>query len=228
MKNEKDKLSKTEKVMYSTDSFIQRNAKKIIGISIAIVVVVILVAVIAIVTDNNSEKTYAGLYDLESSYNNILVADKSSEEYATLLSSFYSDAETYAAENKIDSYEGAKARLMFADLKFDDGDYSTAYDTYMEIAAAHSDDYFAPLCLMNAAASAENMGNQDEALDLYTQVWDVYGKDAPEAPKALFSQARIIEAQGDVELASSIYNQLADEFSSSYYSALAQAKLLTI
>lgn len=222
MNKEKEKLSKAEKIMYGTDSFIQRNAKKIVIIFVVILVLLIGLGAFVLVSNNNTEKTYAALYALEQDYNTLISTEEA--DYAD----FYAKADEFNSSNKVSTYEGAKARLMIANLKFDEGVYEEAYELYMDVAEAHSKDYLAPVALMSAAAAKENMGNADEALTLYTRVWDTYGKDAPEAPKALFSQARLIEASGDIELASSIYNQLADEFPSSYYSALAQAKLLTL
>ena len=228
MKKETEKLSATEKVMLKTDSWIQKNAKKLIIAAIAIVVVVVVVAVSSLLVTKSTNDKFATLYTLEEHYNTLRAADKSAEGYADKVNTFVAEADLVSGKNKIDSFAGAKASLLKANVLFDEGKYQEAYDLYIAIANANSKEYFAPLCYMNAAAAAENMGNADDALELYTKVWDVYGKDAPEAPKALLGQARIIEANGDVELASSIYNQLADEFPSSYYAALAEAKLLVL
>ena len=103
------------------------------------------------------------------------------------------------------------------------------------MAAAQSETYLGQLALMNEAASYENLGNQERALELYNEVFDTYGQTSPYAPKALFNAARLYEALGDTDLARATYEQLTGLYLSpdnggqpSEYARMAEAYLVTM
>ena len=65
------------------------------------------------------------------------------------------------------------------------------------------------------------MGNVQLALEYYTRIIDEFGFEVPEAPKALFAQARLEEGRGNIELAKATFQQLADQFPYTEYGKLA-------
>lgn len=226
MKKDKE-ISRTEKLAQKTDNFLSSNRKLLISILVVILLILAGVGIGITVHSSNVDKKYEELYNLENSYNNLLVIDESTDEYATALSDLESDVDAFLKNNKIDTFLGARATMLLAEVRFLEENWAEAYELSLAIAEAHDDDYFGPLCYINAAAAAENNNDASEALRLYTLVWDTYGVTCPLAPQALFNQARLENANGNTEVARSIFEQLTSEFPSSSYSAIAQSWLLT-
>ena len=205
---EKDKnLTSSEKVANKINDFLVRRHKVVIGTAIAIVVVIIAVCVAVVLVQNNTERKFNALSDLEGQYSAFYSLDAASEEYQTSYDEFMTASSALIASG-LDTYPGAKAQLLVADLAYDREEYESAAESYMAVADAQSDTYLGQLALMNAAASYENAGNQQRALELYNQVFDTYGQNSPYAPKALFDAARLYEATGNTELARATYEQL--------------------
>lgn len=226
MKKDKD-VSRVEKLAEKLDLFLSSNRKLLIVLLVVIVLAIVGIVVGFSIHNRNVSNSYDALYNLEQSYNNLLMIDESTDEYQSALSAFESDTEAFIAENDVNSYLGAKATMLLAEVRFMEENWSEAYELSLAIAESHSDDYMGPLSYINAAVAAENNNDTDEALRLYTYVWDTYGVSCPEAPQALFNQARVEYQNGNAEIARSIFEQLTSEFPSSYYSAIARSWLLT-
>ncbi len=228
MKDKKKETLSSDRLSAKTEGFLSSNKKSILIICVLVVVIVAVIAVISIFTSSSSEATATAVYNLESEYNSIRNMDEASADYATAGQAFVADAEVILAENS-DGYAYLKTNYLLGLYYYNvAGDWALAQACFETAAAAASGTYMGSLALMNAAASAENNGDQDTALAYYNQVWDDYGRDAAESPKALFNAARIYEAQGDIELASATYSQLADEFQGSEYAALARARNIVL
>ncbi len=227
MKNNEKELTKTQIIAERANKFLQKNAKKLIILLAVVVVLLIGFCIYYVVANNRLQDSYAKLYGLEESYSGLLSMDNTTDEYTDALTAFEADVDSYLADNKISSYQGSKATMLLAQVAYLEEDWQKAYDLFMAVAEENSDNYLGSLNYANAAAAAENNGDPTEALRLYTKIWDDYGISAAEAPKALFNQARLEEEAGNIDIAKSIYEQLVGQFASSYYTAIAQAKLLT-
>ena len=226
MKKDKE-ISRTEKLAQKTDNFLSSNKKLLIIILVAILVILAGIGIGVTIHSKSVSDKYEDLYNLENSYNNLLAIDEASDEYTTALSTLEGDIDAFLQSNKIDTFLGARATLLLSEIRFLEENWSEAYELSLAIAESHDDDYFGPLCYVNAAVAAENNNDADEALRLYTLVWDNYGVTCPFAPQALFNQARLENANGNTEVARSIFEQLSSEFPSSSYAALAESWLLT-
>lgn len=226
--SKKDKVSKTEILAGHTEGFLRTHSRLFAIIAAVVIVAVIAIGIIYFASSSSTEERYETLYTLESEYNSLLLIDETSDEYSSAVSSLKSSLDSFISDNKITSYEGAKANMILADILFLEENWEEAYAIYLAVAEANEDNYLGQLNYMNAAAAVENAGDTAEALRLYNLVFDTYGINAPMAPKALFNQARIEESQGNLDLATTIYNQLIDQYQSSYYSALAESKLLVL
>ena len=226
MKKDKE-ISRAEKLAQKTDAFLGSNKKILVIILVVVLLILVGVGIGTAIYSKNINSKYDELYNLEQSYSSLIALDESSSEYNTAVSEFESEAEAFLQGNKIDSFLGARATLLLADVKFLEENWTESYELYLAVAEAHDDDYYGPLCYINAAVAAENNSDSNEALRLYTYVWDTYGVSCPEAPQALFNQARIEYQNGNAEIARSLFEQLTSEFPSSYYSAIARSWLLT-
>lgn len=228
-KNKNEELISSEKLAAKAESFFAKNYKLIAIICIAIVVVVAIVAIATAVINNNRRSDAEAVYDLEVSYNEIIMMDESAEDYQSSVDAFLSDADELIAKGG-ESYPVIKAEYLKGLYYFYDGDYPAAQSSFESVADKGADTYLGPLALANAAAAAENNGDQDTARDYYNRIWDDYGTDAAESPKALFNVARIYEAQGDIELARATYQQLIDQYtaSQSEYAKLAASRVVSL
>ncbi len=225
MKKDKE-ISRAEKLAQKTDAFLGSNKKILVIILVVILLILVGVGIGTAIYSKNINSKYDELYNLEQSYSSLIVLDESSNEYNTAVSEFESEAEAFLQGNKIDSFLGARATLLLADVKFLEENWTESYELYLAVAEAHDDDYYGPLCYINAAVAAENNSDSNEALRLYTYVWDTYGVTCPQAPQALFNQARLEYANGSTDVARSIFEQLTSEFPNSSYSAIAESWLL--
>lgn len=235
MKDKDKNLTGTEKVANKLNDFLIRKHKLVIGISIAVVVVIIAVCVVVAVIQRSVESKFNALSDLEGQYSAFYSLDAASDEYKTSYDEFSAASADLIASAGLDSYPGAKAQLLAADLAYNREEYQAAADGYASVAAAQSETYLGQLALMNEAASYENLGNQERALELYNEVFDTYGQASPYAPKALFNAARLYEALGDTDLAKATYEQLTGLYLSpdnggqpSEYARMAEAYLVTM
>ena len=222
MKDKKKSLTSSEKIAAKTEGFLSRNYRLLIIVLVIVVLVVAALGIWSFVSGNDREEVATAVYDLEQHYNDLLLLDETSADFETAGSQLVSDAQAILAAVDGNEYAGLKTNYILGEYYFLTGDYASA------LTADGSGTYFGSLALANAAASAENAGDQDSALAYYNRIWDEYGTEAPESPKALFNAARIYEAQGDTELASATYAQLADEFTSSEYAQLANARLIVL
>lgn len=229
MKKDKNKsLTSSEKLAAKTEGFFSKNYRLLIIILCIIVVALVALGAWSIVSRNTNERIATAVYDLESNYNSLLLMDDTSAEYSSASSQLVSDAEAIIAEAKAGEYASLKANFILGLYYFDQGDYENARSCFETVANQGQGTYFGSLGLANAAASSENAGDQNGALELYNRIWDEYGTEAAESPKALFNAARIYEEQGDTELAIATYSQLADQFYSSEYAQLASARLIVL
>ena len=226
-KSKNTEYTATEKIAIKTEGFFQRNIKWLIIVAILIVLAVAAVAIVSVVNNNKNEENFNAVYSLEQSYNNLLTLDDTTSEYTTASDAFLADADALIAGAK--GYPSLKAEylkgLYYANVE----DYANALTAFESVANKSNDTYLGPLALMNAAAVAENNGDQAKALEYFNKVWDDYGADAAESPKALFNIGRIYESQGDVELAKATYQQLVDQYSTtSEYAKLAESRIVLL
>lgn len=226
MKDKKEK-STAERLAERTEGFLGSNRKLLVIILIVILLAVAGVAIGVNLHGRQVSDNYEELYNLEESYNSLMLLDETTEEFTTSLSEFEGNVDVFVADHDISTYLGARATMLLAEVRFMQEDWESAYQLYLAVAEAHRNDYLGPLGYTNAAVAAENNANKEEALRLYTLIWDNYGNTCAEAPQALFNQARLEYENGNEDIARSIFEQLTTEFPNSYYTSIARTWLLT-
>lgn len=210
-KKEKKKLTANEILVGKTEGWIATHKSWIIG-AVAVIVAAILVAVIiTVVSGKGSDSVSTALVTLQSDYEAYEVMDSDDEGYADALANVKAEAEALVASPGVKKYEGAKAALVLAEISYNDGDYASAVDYYNTVYEAQKNTYLGQVALMGKAASLEESGDEDGALEVYNYVYDTYGVGGIYASRALFNAARLTE-KSNVALAISMYEQLAGEF----------------
>ncbi|MCR5731760.1 MAG: tetratricopeptide repeat protein [Sphaerochaetaceae bacterium] len=228
-KKEVIELTGAEKVAEKTEKFFYNNWKKITIVCAVIAIALVILAVVTVMDNNKKEKQFTEVFNLEQGYNSILSLDNTSDEFNKALADLNAKADALIAD--ADGYPEIKAKYIKALAAMVAQDWNTAASSMEDVAVAAKDTYLVPAALVNAAVAYENAGSQDKALELYNKVWNDFGKDCPEGPKALFNVARIYEAKGDTELAKATYSQLVDTYLSttgSEYARIANARLITL
>ena len=228
MKDKSKNLTSSEKLAAKTEGFFSRNYRLLIVIVVVVLLICAGIGIWSVVSSNGKEATANAVYSLEEDYNALFLMDSTTSDYTAACDQFVADAEAILASTSSDEYANIKANYLLGLYYFSVKDWNNA-TVYFDTAANNGQGtYLGSLSLANAAASSENAGDQDAALAYYNIIWDDYGTEAPESPKALFNSARIYEAQGDTELAIATYSQLADQFGASEYANLANARLIVL
>jgi len=194
------------------------------GVVMGYIAIVVFIAAIALVSigvyeSKKQNKQFNTVDLLQNDYFALLTLGQDDEAYAQNRSDLLDGLNAMATKGK--GYPAIKAKYLLGMMAFDEESYQEAIDTFNAVYQMGKGTYFPPLALANAAASAENMGNVQLALEYYTRIIDEFGFEAPEAPKALFAQARLEEGRGNIELAKATFQQLADQFPYTEYGKLA-------
>ncbi len=167
-------------------------------------------------TIDNLQKTYTEWAYSEDKTTTEAQATK--EELVTDLSAL--------AEKGGKTYPVLKADYLLGLIAFDEGEYATALEQFLSVFNRSKETYLGSLSLLNAGVSSEMLDDNLKAIEYYQQVYDTYGGEAAESPKALFSLARLHEANSNNDLAKAVLQQLADEFPASEYAKLAKSRLV--
>lgn len=122
---------------------------------------------------------------------------------------------------------GARADMLAADIYGQKKDWSQAKDFWLKAASKGKGSYLASLCSFNAAASCEELGQTDQALELYQKV--AADKDFVNRSRAAFNVGRILEGKGDYEGAKKAYEEIAGYgYSNDEWNDLAKTRLLDL
>ena len=223
--NKKDsgEFTLAERVENSLNAFLNRNKKIAIIIMVVIAVCLIALAVVSGVSKSTLSKQFDLIAQLEKNYSEIQTMDSEEEGYQVKYDDLLSQLNELSSKNN--KYPSIKAEYVLGMISFEKKDYQKAIDSFLAVHAKAEGNYLGSLSLSNAAASAEEMGNDSLALEYYTQLIDEFGFAAAESPKALFAQGRLQEKSKNLDLAKATFQQLADQFPSSEYAKLAKNRL---
>ncbi len=225
-KKEKDQLTGAQKVEGALNHFLSKYMK--VGIVVLLVLVLALIGLgIGTSVAKKKQQSQFNLIDqLQTSYQELAVMDSEDAAYQAAYDSLVGDLTDLAAKSK--KYPGLKASYILATIAYEREDYQGALDTFKKVYDGSKQTYLGSLALANAAASAENLGNDTLALEYYTRIIDEYGFTAAESPKALFGQARLQQKMGNRDLAKATFQQLADQFPNSEFAKLATNSLAVL
>lgn len=208
-------LSTEERISDKIASFVQKYKDSIIAFCVLIVLLIVVVVIAVSATTKSREKAQYRIDELQQRYD-AFEGTLTSDEYEQ----FKKDLEKQIKGKR---YPSVKAAYLLGLTQYDMGKYDEAVESFEKCYKLNSDIYLSPLALVNAGASAENAGNLDKAIELYTMVLEF--EESGAAPKAAFNLGRIYMQQGKSDLAKSNFQLLADNYPYSEYTKLAQAVL---
>jgi len=219
---------KTGKLVGTFSSFLGTNKKLLSIIGIILLLGLVGLWIGLSVADSNADKRQLLIDGLQENYSTwVALADKTTAEAKASAETLVSGLQALASKGG-SKYPELKAGYLLAMVNYTNGDYAKALEGFLQVATNGKDSYFGPLSLTNAAVASEQLGDRAKALEYYQRVYDTYGKDTSEAPKALFNVARLQEANNNVALAKAVFQQLSDEFPNSEYAKLAKSRLVVL
>lgn len=226
-KKKKDEVTLTgaEKVEGKLNNVLADNRKIFIILGCVIVLVVVLLVILNSVNAKNLENQFDQIDQLQTKYTEVIAMDTTSEEYKTSLQEL---KDNLTGMSKGKKYPALKAQYLLASIAFEEKDYQVALDGFYGVYQKANGSYLGSLSLLNAAVCAEEKGDDSLALEYYSKVWDEFGAEAAESPKALFNQARLVQKGGDNTLAKATYQQLIDQFPQSEYAKLAKTVIVSL
>ncbi|MDY0304744.1 MAG: tetratricopeptide repeat protein [Sphaerochaeta sp.] len=220
------KLTGFQKVEGALNRFLSKYLKAGAVVLIVIVLVLIGLGIGTSVSKKGTQAQFDQIDKLQTSYEELSVLDIDDDAYQASYDSLVADLNALAAKSK--RYPGQKATYILGLLAFEREEYQAALDSFKRVYDSAKQTYLGSLSLANAAASAENMGNDTLALEYWTKIIDEYGFTAAESPKALFGQARLQQKSGNIDLAKATFQQLVDQFPTSEFAKLATNSLVVL
>ncbi|MXI86207.1 tetratricopeptide repeat protein [Sphaerochaeta halotolerans] len=220
-KNSKDTagLTLAERIEGSLNGFFGRNKKTLIVVAIIVIVGLATLGIVLSVSQNNLQEQFNEIDQLEASYVELQAMGSDNEAYQETYDELVASLTDLAGKSS--KYPSQKAEYLLGMIAFQDEAYQKAIDSFLSVYSNADGSYLGSLALANAAAAAEELGNDSLALEYYTKIIDEFGFTAAESPKALFGQARLQEKSGNTELAKATFQQLADQFPTSEFAKLA-------
>ena len=103
---------------------------------------------------------------------------------------------------------GARANMLAADIYGQKKDWQASKDAWLKAASKRKGTYLESLCNFNAAAACEELGQSQEALELYEKV--SADKKFVDRSRAYFNAGRLKEAAGDYEGAKVFYKAIGE------------------
>lgn len=221
---EKDAIESEIAAERKVNSFLATHIRPILWTSIAVIIILAIIGIYEANSNKTSVADFNKLYDAQIALSQAVAADKDTDSYEANVQAALDGV--IALEDSKD-YVGNKAKLVVANQYFADEKYQEALDLYNEVYAEVADkNYIGSIALSSAAATEEQLGNDDKALELSQTLLDTFGNLSAESAKAMFTIGRIYEKQGKNDLAKAQFQQLADQFPQSEYGKLAKNSLL--
>lgn len=225
-KEKQVEISTEKKIQGKLTIFLEKNYKTIAIVLAAIILVLVVTFVGSKIASSSADKLALKVETVTKHYNDLQGMDKNGADYNNALKVLNQEIEELEDKR---GYAGAKAKYLKGLLAFNDGDYKTAGDIFYEVySSTGKENYLSSVALTDAAVCKENLNDGATAKSYYQLVWDTWGTDAPESPKALFALARLNEAEGNKELAKATFQTIIDNYSDSEYAKLAKTRVIAL
>ncbi len=195
--------------------YFQRNARRIVGISL-VVVVAIIIAVVAIKQRRTAELD--AQFELAQANLQLKAGN-----FATALAAYGHIRERYRG-----TWSSSDVTFFAASAYFAAGRYDTAmvlFENYLHLGRRRPE--FTVSARLGIAQCLEELGRYGEAADNYLKVQREY-PESPLAPDALLGAARCYELAGNLEEAARFYDEVLTAYPDSRQAQLARMPLLEI
>jgi tetratricopeptide (TPR) repeat protein len=205
----------------SLAGFLQKYRTLLAGLLIAVIGAVIVFFIVAGIFDAARKKEITALETLAERYEKLAADIDEGEDAASLAA----DLESFAAGAR--GYAGAKAWSLVATLYTKQKQWSEAERAFVQSAKTGAKTHLYGPSLFNAGVAAERGGNNDAAIDYYTQ--SIAAPEPTSAAHAQFAIGRLQESKGDTEAARLAYRRVIEQYTGSadtLWRNLAQSRLI--
>ncbi len=181
---------------------------------------------------NGEDKTDSEKTDTEKSDTAEADAEKNGEEKTEAGDSEFTKkeddaiAELSEIAKKTSGYASFRANTAIAEIYFARKNYAEALKFYENASVSSKSSYTSGVACFNAATCADELGNNETALEFYQKAVAV--EDFPLVPRAMFNAGRIFEALAKPEEAISAYNKLLEKFPKNEWALLAKSRIIVI
>jgi len=203
--------------------WIQKRKKILLTILAVLVVVLIVLGIVNGLSSAKNRKAAANLLEFEelySQWNNATTEER--EGFVQDIRNKFEEIENEYSG----TYAHQRGLFMMGDLYFANEKWEDSLDKYLSLAGMYSKSYLAPVALYNAAAAAEELGNNEKAVENYQRISAEYAESSL-APRSLFSVGRLQE-QKSIEQALSAYNSLIELYPQSNWTKLARSRIIEL
>ncbi len=214
----KDEVRLSEKI----STIIRANRTILAVLGISLIVIVVAIGVVSFIQNDRLVKSTAALENLEVEFDEwastenadkVGLADAVIESAAKIRSSYPK------------SYAALRSGIIEARIHFDRADFVAAEAAFNTIALANPKSHLAPTALGNAAAMAEERGDNEKALEYLIKLVESYPV-APGLGRALFSIGRLYEESRQFDKAVVFYLRLSAMDSETDWTKLAQSRII--
>jgi tetratricopeptide (TPR) repeat protein len=210
--------------------FLQKNRKILLSVLACLAVILIGFTVVFSIRDRVRAKALSQVdafnrrYDaLKSFINSEEPVDDSKQEEISAL-----QEELAVFASKKSGYAAARAYGISADIYADQKKWAEAEKAWSASAKAAGKSYLGPVSVFNAAVAAEEQGNIESAIELYTKAID-FGNVFPAAARAQFSVGRLQESLNNREAAIEAYRNIVSKWPGDpVWSNLAQSRIVVL
>lgn len=113
-------------------------------------------------------------------------------------------------------------------LYWDKKEWENAANAFLSIPDRFPESYLSPISLVNAAASYEENGNAEKAVELYDRILNEYKTAIPDIAKVIFTIGRLEESLGKPDEALKRYTDLVDNYSGNNWTNLARDRIIVL
>lgn len=213
-----------------TAEFLQKNRKIFLAALAALIGVFVIFVIVQAALGSSREKALGKIDEFSRRYE-VLRVSLNSEEPVTEADQADLDlllGELAAFTDKNSGFPAARAHYIIAGIYGDQKKWAEAEAEWKETARIAAKTYLAPISVFNAAVAAEERGNTDAALELYTSAAN-YGNRFFGAVRAQFSIARLEEARNNTEAALEAYRNLVAQWPEDpLWANLAQSRIIAL
>ncbi|MBI9108731.1 MAG: tetratricopeptide repeat protein [Spirochaetales bacterium] len=219
----KTELKGKDKFLTGLSIFLVKNKVLLRILLAAAAVIIITVAVMDSISERKANISAESVEVIQEKYTQWLSAEEADK--AALETEIIGEAERIAEEYG-STFAAQRAIYIKGSLSFQNEDWDSASEIFLEAAALNSDSYLAPIALMLAALSNENAGKYSDALLIYTDIFAQYDKIFPDIPRVMLSIGRLNEQIDDSGAAIDAYNMLIDKYPGSGWASFARTRII--
>ena len=209
--------------------FIQKNRRVLLFGFVAAIVILFGFATAFTLREKLQERAFRNFDVLDQRFQ-VLRPYIGSEEINTSrqaeLNALLQELNVFTARNW--GFAAVRAWAVIAEIHEGEKNWAEAEQAWISAAKAAGKSYLAPVSLFNAAVAAEEQGNIDSAIDLYTQALD-HEDIFPAAARAQFFIGRLHESRNDRQAALEAYRTLLSKWpADQLWSNLAQSRIIIL